>query len=110
MTELLVEIADKVAGVGVSTSYGDPIDLDGASIVPVALSYYGFGAGSGKDDSGDEAGGGGGGGLSIPLGAYVGRGGEVRFEPNLIGLLLAATPFVWVVGKSLRWIIRALKR
>lgn len=110
MADLVLELAETVAGVGVKTSYGDPVDLDGTKVVPVALGYYGFGAGSGSDGSGDQAGGGGGGGLSIPLGAYVGRaGGDVRFEPNLIGLILVATPLVWVTGKALRWVIRALK-
>ncbi|WP_308799589.1 hypothetical protein [Agromyces silvae] len=114
MTELVVELADKVGGVGVKTSYGDAVDIGGSTIVPVALGYYGFGGGSGSgsmDEKGGtgEGSGGGGGGVSIPLGAYIGRGGDVRFEPNLIGLLLAATPLVWVIGKSLRWIIRALK-
>jgi len=114
MTELVVELADKVGGVGVKTSYGDAVDIGGSTVVPVALGYYGFGGGSGSgsmDEKGGtgEGSGGGGGGVSIPLGAYIGRGGDVRFEPNLIGLLLAATPLVWVLGKSLRWIIRALK-
>ncbi|MEF3403991.1 hypothetical protein [Agromyces sp. CCNWLW203] len=110
MAELVLELAETVAGVGVKTSYGDAVDIDGTTVVPVALGYYGFGAGSGSDGAGDQAGGGGGGGLSIPLGAYVGRAGDVRFEPNLIGLLLVATPLVWVTGKALRMVIRALKR
>ncbi|MCD5346928.1 hypothetical protein PX701_15900 [Agromyces sp. H3Y2-19a] len=109
MADLVLELAETVAGVGVKTSYGEPVDLDGTKVVPVALGYYGFGAGSGSDSGGDQAGGGGGGGLSIPLGAYVGRGGDVRFEPNLIGLLLVATPLIWVTGKALRAVIRALK-
>ncbi|AWB95732.1 hypothetical protein DCE93_08710 [Agromyces badenianii] len=110
MAELVLELAETVAGVGVKTAYGDAVNIDGTTFVPVALGYYGFGAGSGSDEKGDQAGGGGGGGLSIPLGAYVGRGGDVRFEPNLIGLLLVATPLVWVTGKALRMVIRALKR
>lgn len=109
MADLVLELAETVAGVGVKTSYGEPVDLDGTKVVPVALGYYGFGAGSGSDSGGDQAGGGGGGGLSIPLGAYVGRGGDVRFEPNLIGLLLVATPLIWVTGKALRAVIRTLK-
>lgn len=110
MAELVLELADSVAGAGVKTSYGDAVDIGGTTLVPVALGYYGFGAGSGSDERGDQAGGGGGGGLSIPLGAYVGRAGDGRFEPNLIGLLLVATPLVWVTGKALRMVIRALKR
>jgi uncharacterized spore protein YtfJ len=110
MAELVLELAETVAGVGVKTSYGETIDIDGTKVVPVALGYYGFGAGVGKDQKGDEGSGGGGGAASIPLGAYVGRGGDVRFEPNLIGLLLVATPLVWVTGKALKAVIRALKR
>lgn len=114
MTELVVELADKVGGVGVKTSYGEAVDIGGSTVVPVALGYYGFGGGSGSgsmDEKGGtgEGSGGGGGGVSIPLGAYIGRGGDVRFEPNLIGLVLAATPLIWVIGKSLKWVIRALK-
>jgi uncharacterized spore protein YtfJ len=118
MTELVLELAGTVAGVGVKTSYGDAFDIDGTKVIPVALGSYGFGGGSGSGDGGGggkdihgqgSGSGGGGGGISIPLGAYVGRGGDVRFEPNLIGLLLVATPLVWVTGKALRWVIRALK-
>ncbi|MDR5699905.1 hypothetical protein [Agromyces aerolatus] len=114
MTELVVELADKVGGIGVKTSYGDPVDIGGSTVMPVALGYYGFGGGSGSgsmDEKGGtgEGSGGGGGGVSIPLGAYIGRGADVRFEPNLIGLILVATPLIWVIGKSLKWVIRALK-
>ncbi len=111
MAEFVLDLAENVAGVGVKTAYGDAVDVDGTTVIPVALGWYGFGGGSGNDSSGDKASGGGGGGASIPLGAYVGRsGGEVRFEPNLIGLLLAATPFVLVTGWALKVVIRALKR
>ncbi|GAA1753990.1 hypothetical protein [Agromyces humatus] len=117
MADLVLELAQTVAGVGVKTSYGEPVDIDGTKVVPVALGYYGFGGGSGTGDGvgskeihGQGSGsGGGGGGVSIPLGAYVGRGGDVRFEPNIIGMILVATPLVWVTGKALRWVIRALK-
>jgi hypothetical protein len=111
MAEFVLELADKVAGVGVKTSYGDAVDIEGTTMVPVALGYYGFGGGSGSDAENQQGSGGGGGGIAIPLGAYVGRrGGQARFEPNLIGLLLALTPFIWVTGKALKGVIRALKR
>jgi uncharacterized spore protein YtfJ len=110
MAELVLELAETVSGVGVKTSYGETIDIDGTKVVPVALGYYGFGGGGGSDQRGDQGSGGGGGGVSIPLGAYIGRGSNVRFEPNLIGLLLVATPLVWVTGKALKAVIRALKR
>ncbi|MBT2499770.1 hypothetical protein J7E25_11745 [Agromyces sp. ISL-38] len=110
MAELVLELAQTVAGVGVKTSYGETLDIDGTKVVPVALGYYGFGGGGGSDEKGDQGSGGGGGGVSIPIGAYIGRGGDVRFEPNLIGLMLVATPLVWVTGKALKVVIRALKR
>ncbi|MDQ2660357.1 MAG: hypothetical protein M3Y46_04165 [Actinomycetota bacterium] len=110
MADLVLELAETVAGVGVKTSYGEAVDIDGTKVVPVALGYYGFGGGGGSDEKGDQGSGGGGGGVSIPLGAYIGRQGNVRFEPNLIGLLLVATPLVWVTGKALKAVIRALKR
>ncbi len=110
MAELVLELAGTVSGVGVKTSYGEVVEIDGTKVIPVALGYYGFGGGGGKDQRGDEGSGGGGGGVSIPLGAYVGKRGDVRFEPNVIGLFVVATPLVWVIGKSLSAIIRALKR
>ncbi|MDQ0575650.1 hypothetical protein [Agromyces albus] len=110
MAELVLELAETVSGVGVKTSYGETLDIDGTKVVPVALGYYGFGGGGGSDEKGDQGSGGGGGGVSIPIGAYIGRGGDVRFEPNLIGLMLVATPLIWVTGKALKVVIRALKR
>lgn len=114
MADLVVELANSVAGVGVKTSYGDQVDIDGTTIVPVAIGYYGFGGGSGEGATGDgidgTGSGGGGGGASIPIGAYVGRGGDVRFEPNVVSLLAVGIPFVWVAGKAIARIVRALKR
>jgi hypothetical protein len=83
---------------------------------------FGFGAGSegGVDDgegdgddreeSGASASGGGGGGMAIPVGAYVTENGRARFEPNLISLLAVSIPFIWVSGRALARVIRALKR
>ena len=110
MADFVLELADKVAGVGVRTSYADKVEMGGAEIVPVALGAYGFGGGSGKDETQGEGSGGGGGGWSVPLGAYVSRGGDVRFEPNVLGLMIVAIPLVAATGKALKVIIRALKR
>lgn len=110
MADFVLELADKVAGVGVRTAYADKVDIDGTTVMPVALGYYGFGGGSGVDDEQGQGSGGGGGGAAIPLGAYIGRGGNVRFEPNILGLLIVAIPLVAVTGKALRLIIRALKK
>ena len=60
--------------------------------------------------SGDGGEGGGGGGVSVPVGVYVRREEGLRFEPNIVTLLVVAVPFVWVAGRALTRIIRALKK
>ena len=112
MTNLAVQLADSVKSFGVKAVYGDSVQLDGSTIVPVALAYYGFGGGSDtQDDNGNVAGGGGGGGATIPIGAYVSRAGEAaRFEPNIIALIVVSIPATWVAGKALSRVIRALKK
>ncbi|BDZ56217.1 hypothetical protein [Agromyces marinus] len=110
MADFVLELADKVAGIGVRTSYAEKVEVGGTEVVPVALGAYGFGGGAGTDDTQGEGSGGGGGGWSVPLGAYVGRGGDVRFEPNVLGLVIVAIPLIAVTGKALRMVIRALKR
>lgn len=106
MPNIALELGKMSANIGVTSTYGEQQDVDGVRIVPVAATWSGFGGGS--DESG--MGGGGGGGFSAPLGAYVRRGDTLTFEPNLVSLLAVAIPFVWVTGKALSRIIRALKK
>ncbi len=106
MPNIALELGKQVASFCVKSSYGEPQDVDGVNITPVALTWAGFGGGSGQDDSGA----GGGGGVSIPLGVYVRREEGLRFEPNPVALLAVAIPFVWVAGRALSRVIRALKR
>ena len=113
MSNITKELADTVTKSGVSSAYGEVVDLAGTAIMPVAVVGYGFGGGEGG--GGDtqlqgEGSGGGGGGMSIPVGAYVTRDGFTRFEPNLIALLAVGIPFVCVAGRALARVIRALKR
>jgi uncharacterized spore protein YtfJ len=119
MTSLPEKLAEISRSAGVRSAYGDPVLVDGITIVPVALVYYGFGGGEGESAEGAGSGGfggpghgagGGGGGVSIPVGAYVKSEGAVRFEPNVISVLAVGIPFVWVVGKTLSHVIRALKK
>lgn len=112
MTNLAERLADTVSKLGVKTAYGEPVEVNGVTLIPVALVQFGFGAGS--DASGDEseegASGGGGGGMSIPLGAYVRDINGLRFEPNIITLMAVGIPFLWVAGKAGARLIKALKR
>ncbi|ANP72969.1 MULTISPECIES: hypothetical protein [Cryobacterium] len=109
MTNLALKLAENARYIGVRSAYGDPVQIEGVTIVPVALVQYGFGGG-GEGDDAEGAAGGGGGGMAIPIGAYVKSGGAARFEPNVISLLAVGIPFVWVSGKAIARIIRALKR
>ncbi|MGB4777657.1 hypothetical protein [Microbacterium sp.] len=106
MPNLALELGKQAASLGVNSVYGEQQDIDGIRLVPVALSWSGFGAG--EDDGGN--GGGGGGGVAIPLGAYIRKGDDLRFEPNLVSLIAVGIPFVWVAGRAFSRVIRALKR
>ncbi|KUF06722.1 hypothetical protein [Leucobacter sp. G161] len=116
MANITKHIADTVTQTGVNTAYGDAVEVDGVTILPVAVGSYAFGAGEGGGGAGADAtisgegSGGGGGGMSLPIGAYVTRDGHTKFEPNLIALLTVGVPFVWVAGRAIARIIRALKR
>ncbi|MGV1035097.1 MAG: hypothetical protein ACOYBP_07795 [Microbacteriaceae bacterium] len=108
-SNIISNLSDKVpAALGTKAAYGEQVDLDGTKLIPVAYSAFGFGGGEGT--GAEEGVGGGGGGASIPIGAYISRGGDVRFEPNLIALLAVGIPFVCVAGRALARVIRALKR
>lgn len=106
MPNIALELGKQSASFGVKSAYGEQQDVDGIRLIPVALSWSGFGAG--EDDNGNS--GGGGGGFAIPLGAYVRKGDDLRFEPNLVSVLAVGIPFLWVAGRAFSRIIRALKR
>jgi hypothetical protein len=107
MTNIVTQIADKVRPVGVASNYGDPVEVGDSTLIPVSVNWYGFGGGS----DADEAGGGGGGAVSLPVGAYVRRPGQdLVFEPNVISRLTVSIPVIWVAGKVLVKLIRALKK
>ncbi|WP_104126002.1 hypothetical protein [Cryobacterium sp. Y57] len=109
MTSLPEKLAETFRSAGVKSAYGDPVQIDGVTLIPVALSYYGFGGGD-AGEGGVAGSGGGGGGVSLPIGAYVKSGGTARFEPNVIALLAVGVPFLLVAGRALARIIRALKK
>lgn len=84
--ESIRSIVEDMGGhASVEAVYGDPIEVDGRTIVPVARVGYGFGGGFGRgsDESGDggtgEGGGGGGGVSAKPVGAIEVDDDETRF-------------------------------
>ncbi|PYX94755.1 MAG: hypothetical protein DMG71_11545 [Acidobacteria bacterium] len=70
----------------VKTIYGDPIETQGKTIIPVAKITYGYGAGAGTGGVGDtsakgEGGGGGGGVRAVPVGVIEVSDQPTRFVP-----------------------------
>ncbi|MCL2514830.1 MAG: hypothetical protein FWD85_08130 [Microbacteriaceae bacterium] len=122
MSTVVERIAEIVKGVGVTSAYGEPTELNGIHIVPVALTVHGFGGGEGRGNGGagresdqqvsgeGEGSGGGGFAASIPLGAYVRDIRGLRFEANPIALLVVATPFVAACGAAFAQLAWARKR
>lgn len=72
-TELLAEVKDAIT---VKRVYGDPIEKDGMTVIPVA-SVRGGGGGGGGNDAADAGGSGAGFGFTArPAGVYVLRDGD----------------------------------
>jgi len=87
-TGLLAELADRTgARAGARVAFGEPVELDGVTIIPVARARWGFGAGSGGGHGpwmrrARGGGGGGGGGMVVsPVGFIELRNGHARYRP-----------------------------
>ncbi|MPZ72190.1 MAG: sporulation protein [Nitriliruptorales bacterium] len=61
--------------------FGEPIERDGVTVIPVAAIGGGGGGGSQPADAGNEAGGGGFGMGGRPVGVYVVADGKVTWQP-----------------------------
>lgn len=105
MPNIALELGKQAASFGVKSAYGASEEVDGVKIVPVAFTMSGFAGGSAEAGEGGS-----GGAVSIPVGVYVKREEGLRFEPNIVTLLVVAVPFIWATGRALTRIIRALKK
>jgi uncharacterized spore protein YtfJ len=85
---------------GVKTLFGEPVEAQGKTVIPVAQVAYGFGAGSGSRSDDQASGGGGGGGLrAAPVGVIEITPQATRFIPiTAAGKLLGAAAAGVVVG------------
>lgn len=109
--ELLDRIEDHIPLV-MERVVGEPIERDGATVIPVVSVRAGGGGGSGQGGDADHnRGEGSGGGFGIqarPVGAYVIRDGQVRFEPALdvtrivLGGQLVALMGLWLLRRAIR--------
>jgi uncharacterized spore protein YtfJ len=107
-----VSIEDLAAGLRESMSvkrvFGDPVEKDGVTIIPVASLGGGGGAGGG----GTETEGGSGGAFGVgakPVGVYVVRNGEVSWRPAVdVNKVIAGAQVALVI--ALLTVRGALKR
>lgn len=106
MADTFSFLVDAIKNVGVTKAYGQPMQVGGEEITPVALVSFGFGGGS---EGGEGGSGGGGGGMVLPLGVYRNVGGHVAFRPNTIVTLLCLVPVISVLGAAIRRSIRAAR-
>ncbi len=92
----------------VATSYGEPIERDGTTVVPVALVGYGLGAGSGASDAEGSGAGGGGGGSVMPVGYIQMRNGVTTFHP--IGTVVSRVAVILAGGVAGMLVLRGIAR
>jgi uncharacterized spore protein YtfJ len=80
--DLLAQARDTMT---VKRVFGDPIERDGVTVIPVAKVTGGAGGGSGTSGEGETSSGAGGGfGVAAaPAGVYVIKGQEVSWQPAL---------------------------
>lgn len=108
---IVQQIAEKLGVAAKSIKvYGEPIESDGITIVPVSKVSYGFGGGMGKQK--EQAGSGGGGGLKTsPVGYIEIKNGETKFRqiidltmlaPLIASSSLALLTLIWGIRKLIR--------
>ena len=86
-----------------ATIFGDPVERDGVTVIPVSKARWGFGGGAGKRR--DEDGAGGGGGVQvIPVGFIELRDGRAEFRPirnvSFGWLILGGLAGVWLLRRA----------
>lgn len=82
VSDTLTQITDRLqASATTKTVYGEPVSVEGRTLIPVARVRYGFGAGGGANatDNGGEGSGGGGGVEVTPIGVIEITAGETRY-------------------------------
>lgn len=81
MSDLVARLADSIqVHANAKQVYGEPVERDGTTIIPVARVQWGFGGG-GIGRGAAERGGGGGGAQAIPTGFIELKNGVAEFRP-----------------------------
>lgn len=118
LNSIIGGLASRIGGfASASAVYGDPVDQDGVTVIPVARIRWGFGGGGGSDGGGadgaavDSGAGAGGGVTAHPVGFIELRDGEAEFrpinDPAAPALVVLAAGFTaWLVLRGLKSLFR----
>ncbi|HLK57828.1 MAG TPA: spore germination protein GerW family protein [Chthonomonadaceae bacterium] len=96
------------------TIYGDPVERDGVTVIPVAKVSYGFGGGGGGRER-EGGGSGGGGGLHVvPIGYIEIKNGESTFRPiqqppSVVPIIVAGAFTALIVMRGITRLLRGAK-
>jgi uncharacterized spore protein YtfJ len=107
VAELLERVADKIGmHAGARAVFGEPVERDGVTVIPVAQVIIGTGAGSGTSADDEGGSGAGGGAISRPLGYIEIGGGTARYvplQPSWLnpGALVATVIVALIVSRTL---------
>ena len=103
---------------GASAVFGDPVEREGVTVIPVAKVRWGFGGGGGRgiqegSENGEvgEGSGGGGGVMASPLGFIEIREGRAEFRrahdpASAVPVIIAAGVAAWLSLRGLRKLVR----
>jgi len=87
LENMIASIKGTHDSLSVSRSYGDPIELDGVTVIPVTRVTGGAGGGGGEGEGEEGSGGGGFGtgfGVNVnPIGVYEVRGDHFEWKPTI---------------------------
>lgn len=105
------QLAEKLGGAANATRiYGEPVERDGVTVIPVAKAMYGFGGGAGTK-AGEEGSGGGGGMALTPMGYIEIKEGSTKFRSirdpqTLVKLFAISGVFVLLTARSITKIFK----
>lgn len=106
--EILRSIGERFQADGsVKNVFGEPIVMEGKTVIPVASVRYGFGAGGGGSSAQEHSGGGGGGGLRAePVGVLEITASGTRFiyfiDPKRLALTVGAGFLLGMIFSRMR--------
>ena len=112
VAELLERVADKLGQhATVRAAFGEPVDRDGVTVIPVAQTLIGTGAGGGTSPTDEFGTGAGGGAITRPLGYIRFDGADAVFVPLKAPwrdpiLVLAYATIVLILSRAVVRLVR----